>query len=56
MTEVPSSGTSRQTSGTGACRDCRMVLWVSGPWGQSSGEIRFIEEPGVQDDGCRCMA
>ena len=45
-----------QTSGTGTCGDCRRVLWVSGPRGQYSGKIRFIEKPGVQDDWGRHMA
>ena len=31
--------------------DCRRVLWVLGPRDQYSGKIRFIEKPGVQDEG-----
>ena len=42
-------GTARQSSGTGPCWDCRWVLWVPGPRGQYSGQIRFIEKHGVQD-------
>ena len=41
----------RQTSGTRPCVDCRRVLWVPGPQGQYSGEIRFIEKPATQDEG-----
>ena len=26
-------------------------MWVSGPRGQYSGKIRFIDKPGVQDEG-----
>ena len=44
-----SHGSARQTSGTGPCGDCRRALWVPGPRGQYSGEIRLIEKPGVQD-------
>ena len=32
-------GKARQCSGTGPCRDCRWVLWVSGQWGQYSRKI-----------------
>ena len=32
---------------------CRSVLWVPGPAGQYSGKIRFIEKPGVEDEGGR---
>ena len=48
-------GRARQTSGTGPCGDCRRVLWVPGPRGQYWGKIRFIEKPGVQDEGGRHM-
>ena len=41
----------RHTSWTRPCGECRRVLWVPGPRGQYSGKIRFIEEPGVQDEG-----
>ena len=44
-------GRARQTSGTGPCGDCRLVLWVTGPRGQNSEKIRFIEKHGVQDEG-----
>ena len=27
-----------------------------GPWGQYSGKIRFIEKPGVQNEGGRHVA
>ena len=43
----------RQSSGTGPCGYCRRVLWVPGPAGQYSGKIRFIEKPGVEDEGGR---
>ena len=33
------------------CCDCKRFLWVPGPRGQYSGKIRFIEKPGVQDEG-----
>ena len=33
-----------------------MVLWAPGPRGQYSGKIRFIEKPGVQDEGGRHVA
>ena len=46
-------GRARQSSGTGPCGYCRRVLWVSGPAGQYSGKIRFIEKPGVEDEGGR---
>ena len=46
-------GRARQSSGTGPCGYCRRVLWVPGPAGQYSGKIRFIEKPGVQDEGGR---
>ena len=39
----------RQSSGMEPYGDCRRVLWVPGPRGQCSGEIRFIENPGLQD-------
>ena len=56
MPGVPSSGTvrhgrARQSLGTGPCGDCIRVLWVPGPQSQYSGKIRFIEKPGIQDDG-----
>ena len=44
-------GRARQCSGTGPCGYCRRVLW--GPY---SGKIRFIEKPGVQDEGVRHVA
>ena len=44
-------GRAGQSSGTGSCGDCRRVPWVPGPQGQYSGIIRFIEKPGVQDEG-----
>ena len=44
-------GRARQCSGTGPCGYCKRVLW--GPY---SGKIRFIEKPGVQDDGVRHVA
>ena len=43
-------------AGTGQCGDCIRVLWVPDPWGQYSGKIRFIEKPGVQDEGGRHVA
>ena len=46
----------RQCSGTGPCGYCRRVPWVPGPRGQYSGKIRFIEKPGVQDEGGRHVA
>ena len=46
-------GTARQSSGTGPCRYCRRVLRVPGPACQYSEKIRFIEKPGVQDEGGR---
>ena len=49
-------GRARQCSGTGPCGYCRRVLWVPGPRGQCSGKIRFIEKPGVQDEGGRHVA
>ena len=49
-------GTARQMSGTGPCGDCRRVLWLPGPRGEYSGTIRFIEKPGVQDEGGRDVA
>ena len=44
-------GRARQISGTGPCGDCGRGLWVPGPRGPYSGKIRFIEKPGVQDEG-----
>ena len=44
-------GRARQCSGTGPCGYCRRVRW--GPY---SGKIRFIEKPGVQDEGVRHVA
>ena len=46
-------GRARQNSGTGPYGYCRRVLWVPGPAGQYSGKIRFIEKPGVEDEGGR---
>ena len=55
LCRVPSTavlpGRARQCSGTGPRGYCRRVLWVPGPRGQYSGKIRFIEKPGVQDEG-----
>ena len=42
-------GRARQSSGSGACGDCRRVLWIPGPQGQYSGKVRFIKKPGIQD-------
>ena len=55
----PSSGTYRESQVM--FRDwtvwyCRTVLWVSDPRGQYSGKFRFIEKPGVQDEGGRHVA
>ena len=47
-------GRARQNSGTGPCGDCGRVLWI--PRGKYSGKIRFIEKPGVQDEGGRNVA
>ena len=44
-------GRARQSSGTGQCGDRRRVPLVPGPRDQYSGIIRFIEKPGVQDEG-----
>ena len=44
-------GRTRQISETGQCGDCIWVRSVPGPWGQYLGKIRFIEKPGVQDEG-----
>ena len=44
-------GRAKQCSGTGPCGYCRRVLWVPGPRGQYSVNIRFIEKPWVQDEG-----
>ena len=49
-------GRARQCSGTGPCGYCRRVLWVPGPRGLYSGKIRFIEKPGVHDEGGRHVA
>ena len=49
-------GTARQSSGTGLCGDCSMVLWVPGPRDQYSGNIRFIENHGVEYLGGRHVA
>ena len=49
-------GRARQTSESGPCGDCRRVLWLPGPRGQYSGNIRFIEKHGVQDEGGRHVA
>ena len=49
-------GRARQCSGTGPCGYCRRVLYVPGPRGQHSGKIRFIEKPGIQDEGGRHVA
>ena len=52
---APSSGRhgrAKQSSGTGPYR----VVAVTGPRGQYSGKIHFIEKPGVQDEGGRIMA
>ena len=47
-------GRARQSSGTGPCGYCRTILWVFGPTGQCSGNIRFIEKPGVQNEWSPC--
>ena len=44
-------GRAGQCSGTGPCGYCRRVLWKPGPRGQYSGKMRFIEKPGVQEEG-----
>ena len=44
-------GRARQSSGTGPCGDCRRFSWVPGSRGQYSGITRFIDKPGVQDEG-----
>ena len=44
-------GRARQTSESGPCGDCRRVLWVPGPWGRYSGNVRFIEKRWVQVEG-----
>ena len=49
-------GRARQCSGTGPCGYCIKVLWEPGPLGQYSGKIRFIEKPGVQEEGGRHVA
>ena len=49
-------GRARQTSGTGQCGDCTRVLWVSGQWGQYSGENSVIDTSWVKDEGGRHMA
>ena len=46
-------GRARQSSGTGPCGYCRRVLWSPGPACKYSGKIRFIEKPGVENEGCR---
>ena len=46
----------RQCLGTGPYGYCRRVLWLPGPRGQYSGKIRFIEKPGVLDEGGRHVA
>ena len=46
-------GRARQSSGTGTCGYCRRVLWVPDPESQYSETIRFIEKPGVKDEGGR---
>ena len=43
-------GRARQTSESGPCGDCRMVLWETGPRDQYSGKILFIEKCGLQDE------
>ena len=54
--DTPPQGRARQSSGTGPCGECIRGMWVPGPRGQYSGKIRFIEKPGVQDDGGRHVA
>ena len=46
-------GRAKQSSGAGPCENCRRVRCVPGPWGQYSGKISFIDNPGVQDKGGR---
>ena len=41
----------RQSAGMRPCGYCTGVLWVLGPVGKYSGKIRFIEKPGIEDDG-----
>ena len=50
---APSSGTPRESQAKFRDGYCRRVLWVPGLAGQYSGKIRFIEKPGVQDEGGR---
>ena len=49
-------GRARHCSGTGPCVYCIRVLWVPGPRGQYSGNLHFIEKPGVQDERDRHVA
>ena len=51
LPEAVHPGRARQCSGTGPCGYCRRVQLVPGPRGQYSEKIRFIEKPGVQDEG-----
>ena len=48
---VAHHGRARQSSGTRPCDYCRRVLSVSGPVGQYSWKIRFVEKPEVEDEG-----
>ena len=52
----PSSGTYRESQVMFRDGYCRRVLCVPDPRGQYSGKIRFIEKPGVQDEGGRHVA
>ena len=54
MPDAPSSGTSRESQANvsdGYAWRFRRVLWVEGLRGQYSWQIRFIDSPGVQDEG-----
>ena len=49
-------GRARRSSGTGPCGDWRRIPWIPVTRGQYSGNIRFIEKPGVEDCGGRPVA
>ena len=44
-------GRARQSSGTEPYLDCSRFLWIAGPRGQYSENIRCIKKPGVHDAG-----
>ena len=44
-------GRARQTLRTGPYEDYKRVIWVPGPQRHYLGKIRFIDRPGVQDEG-----